>query len=186
MTQCSFTNNPLSVVWSYFNASPQNNEVNIDWGISQALSIKGFYVERSSDSKNWQQLAFVPYSFGNLDYILTDASPLSGNNYYKIVETDNDGNSNYSDIRLVNMPSSSNISIWPNPATDAIHIRCGSNANNMTASIFDELGRNVLNSVLYQGDNMINLGNISPGIYFIVVKENNAQVAIKKIMVRAN
>ncbi len=184
LSQCTYTSNPLPITWTYFSASPQNNIVNLHWGIAQASSVKGFYVERSNDSKNWDTLAFVSYSSNNLQYSFIDQSPLSGNNYYRINETDYDDNDNYSDIRIVNFHSASEISIWPNPATDAIHIRCNSNANNMMASIFDELGRNVLNSALNQGDNLISLGNVGSGMYFVVIKENNVQIDAQKIMLK--
>jgi hypothetical protein len=182
MTQCSFTNNPLSVVWSYFNASPQNNEVNIDWGIAQASSVKGFYVERSSDSKNWDTLGFAQYINGNFNYTYKDASPMQGINYYRINEVDFDEQSNYSMIRAVEFSNSATISVWPNPATSVLHVQYSSTASNVNVQIFDELGRNVMRSSIYQGNNSIDVSNLSKGIYFLILQEGNKQIFYKKII----
>jgi hypothetical protein len=185
MTQCSFSNNPLSVVWSYFNASPQNNEVNIDWGVAQATNVKGFYVQRSSDSKSWNTLGFVPFANGIMNYSFTDASPAAGNNYYRIAEVDYDNASNYSLIRDVNLSSSSNISIWPNPAVDMLHVQYSGRASKLTALLLDELGRTVNKSVIYQGNNAIP-GNIPAGIYFLMLSGDNNEAITRKIIKTKN
>jgi hypothetical protein len=184
--QCTYTSNPLPISWAFFNATPQNNEVNLDWGIAQASNVKGFYVERSGDSKNWDTLGFVPYINGSLSYTYKDASPLPGSNYYRINEIDLDGNSNYSVIRFIEFNNFSSISVWPNPAVNSIHVQYNGNGTNMTAQLFDELGRNISKSSISQGNNTINLGNIASGIYFLLVQENNKTVMYKKIIKRAN
>ena len=139
-------------------------------------------MERSSDSRNWEQIAFVTYNLNDLNYLFTDASPLSGANYYRIMESDNDGKDNYSDIKLVNMTATNNISVWPNPATTEVNVEYNGNENDLTAKVFDGLGRNVAKSVMHQGKNTISLGNIPAGIYFLLVQGRNKQLLYKKIL----
>jgi len=183
LSQCSFTTNPLPLVWSNFDAVLVNEKVDISWGIAETSSLKGFYVERSIDSKNWDTLAFVPYSSGILDYSLIDASPSAENNYYRIAETDYDNNVNYSDIMKVSLPTiSSTISIWPNPATDEVHVQYNGNTNNLNALIVDEFGRVVSKSVIFHGNNTIPMGNIPPGVYFLMMAGDNNEAITRKII----
>lgn len=186
LAQCTYTSNPLPLSWSSFSVTLSNDKVDLDWDIAQASSVRGFYVERSNDSKNWDTLAFISYINGNLSYSFTDASPVAGDNYYRIAETDYDNESNYSDIRIVNLAASSNISIWPNPVMDVVHVQYSGNLNHMTAVIIDELGRNISKSTIYQGNNTISLSNIPSGIYFMLLEGDNKAVLCKKIIKKGN
>lgn len=186
LAQCTFTTNPLSLTWSSFSAALSDGKVNFDWSITQASSVRGFYVERSIDSKNWDTLALIPYSNDNLNYSFIDDSPAAGNNYYRIAEADYDNESNYSDIRTVNLQASSNISIWPNPASDVVHVQYNGNPNHMTAFIIDEFGRSISKSAIYQGNNTISLSNMPSGTYFMLLEQDNKEVLCKKIIKKGN
>ncbi|MBS1946123.1 MAG: T9SS type A sorting domain-containing protein [Bacteroidetes bacterium] len=186
LAQCSYTLYPLPVVWSYFYANPQNEKVNLSWGVAQASNVMGFYVERSNDSKNWDTLGFVQYASGTMNYSLVDASPAGGVNYYRISEKDFDGNSKYSDIREIEIPLSTNISVWPNPANDVVHIQYNRNSNSAVALIYDVTGRLVLQASIYGGNNSISISNLSEGVYFLVLKEGNENVFSTKIIKRKN
>jgi hypothetical protein len=80
------------------------------------------------------------------------------------------------------MPSRSNITIWPNPAFDIVNIQYYGSSNNMTAVIMDELGRTISKSNINQGNNIVSLSKIPPGIYFVKVTGANIESYIKKII----
>jgi hypothetical protein len=182
LAQCNYSSTPLPLVWSSFNATLQNDKADLDWQIAQPISVNGFYIERSIDSKNWEKLTFIPYTNGDLDYSFTDPNPAPGINYYRIAELDDNNEPNYSVIRTLNMPSRSNITIWPNPAFDIVNIQYYGSSNNMTAVIMDELGRTISKSNINQGNNIVSLSKIPPGIYFVKVTGANIESYIKKII----
>jgi hypothetical protein len=185
LAQCTFTTNPLAIVWSSFTAALINRDVNLDWGIAQASSARGFYVERSNDLGNWDTLAFVPFSSSNANYTYMDASPAPGNNYYRIAELNNDNATNYSETRVVNVATLSSISIWPNPAIDLVHVQYSGSQNNLTALITDAMGRNLSRSVIHPGINTISLGNIPSGVYFIQLQGAGGAVITREIIKEA-
>jgi len=184
MAQCTYTSNPLPIKFAYFNANLIDKKVDLKWWVAQASNVKGFYVERSNDSRNWDKFGYVPFANGVLNYLLTDANPAPGINYYRINETDLDGNNNYSEIRTVELPITENISVWPNPAVDIVNVLYNGSSNNLTAIIVDELGRIVSRPSIYQGNNIIALGKLPSGIYFLQITGNNKELITKKIIKR--
>ena len=186
LAQCMYTTTPLPLVWSSFDATLSNSHVDIDWEIAQASSVRGFYVERSNDSKTWDTLAFIAYANENLNYSFTDQNPAPGTNFYRIDESDYGNNSSYSIIKEVDLPSLTGISIWSNPATDMVHILYNGSSNNMTALIFDELGRNISKSAIFPGSNTISLSKIPPGTYFVLVEGANNENYYKQIIKERN
>ena len=58
---------------------------------------------------------------GSTTYNWLDASPVNGNNFYRISSTSPDGSNKYSKVALVKMDNAiTGIRIYPNPVTDGI------------------------------------------------------------------
>ncbi len=184
LTQCEYVLNVLPISWAYFKATLTNGSVGIDWGVNQGSSISGFYIERSNDSKNWERLQFVSYISGNSNYAFTDVNPLNGINYYRIAEVDFDNHTSYSGIRSVNVGPLSSITIWPNPVVDAVNVRYNGVAKNATATIFDQVGRSVTTVTVHQGNNVIDINNVAPGVYILVLNEGDNKTFYQKIIKR--
>ncbi len=182
LTSCSFPFGILPITWSSFSATLNNDQVSVKWGIADADNTNGFYVERSSDDKTWSSLAYVAYSESESDYSFIDASPVSGNNYYRIREVDNNNSSNYSIIKSVSNSASSKISVWPNPVIDVVNVQGNELTENSKAIIFDQLGRLVMTSTLHQGNNTINLSNLLSGNYIVHIVAKNGTVYNQKII----
>jgi plastocyanin len=65
------------------------------------------------------------------------------------------------------------ISIFPNPATDRITVKAGSNLLGTRYSITDQNGNQMLNGKIEGEITAVSLGRLSTGIYFISVEGNN-------------
>ena len=108
------------VTLTSFSARHKGNGVSIDWSTSQELNNNYFQVERSADgSTNWSVIATVNGA-GNsqvvTNYNAFDASPLSGVNYYRLKQVDNDGKYTYSNTVAVKMDfQKTAISVLANP-----------------------------------------------------------------------
>jgi hypothetical protein len=187
LTSCSYPFSVLPVLWQNFTATEQKNEtVSVAWEVSQQINDKGYYVERSADGINWNQLGFVASSGnseGTAQYFFTDESPASGKNYYRISEVDMDGKENYSEIRTANIDNNSatTVSVWPNPATDVIHVQTN-NETYSIARIYNQSGALIGETKIQAGVNTINVSNLSFGVYIINIKAADGQSYNKKFI----
>jgi len=182
LTSCSFPFGILAVNWSSFTATLNNNDVAVDWSISQANNIKGFYVEKSTDGKTWQTVNYVAYSEGEPNYSSVDASPAPGNNYYRIQEEDTDDQENYSSVKMVSVSSSTQISVWPNPAKDVVYVQNNGIDNDAKTAIFDQFGKMMSATVLHSGNNTLNVGNFPAGTYILHIQAADGTMYNKKIV----
>ena len=72
--------------------------------------------------------------------------------------------------------------IYPNPVKDSLTIDCGNinNIANQPYNITDALGKVILKGKLNEGDNSINVEQLSKGIYYLKVSDNKASKFIKE------
>ncbi|HLK29995.1 MAG TPA: T9SS type A sorting domain-containing protein, partial [Puia sp.] len=179
ITSCNFPFGILAVSWENFSATPENNKtVNLSWKVQQQSNGKGFYVERSLNGTNWDDLAFVASTGAtgiSVNYDFTDHSPLNGKNYYRIKQVDLDGSENYSEIKLVNADGISGvaISVWPNPAKDYIKVNNNNEACNVR--IYNQSGAIMSENKIASGVSTFNVSNFSFGAYIIHVTLANGQ-----------
>jgi len=87
---------PLPVELVSFDAKNINNEVEVEWVTASEINNDYFILERSVDSKSFEELAVIA---GNgttnetITYNFTDARPYGGISYYRITQVDYDGTS---------------------------------------------------------------------------------------------
>jgi hypothetical protein len=74
-------------------------------------------------------------------------------------------------------------SVYPNPANDIVNISI-ENANGVSISIFDIVGKEVSNMDLVNGKNQLNIENLNAGVYFYSIRKNNETIETKKLVVR--
>jgi hypothetical protein len=93
--------NPLPVELINFNATPNSEYVDLNWSTASETNNDYFTVERSADGINFSKL-LTKKGFGNStqqhNYNATDLAPLQGTSYYRLRQTDFDGNFTLSNI----------------------------------------------------------------------------------------
>ncbi len=72
------------------------------------------------------------------------------------------------------------IKLYPNPVINVLNIKVDSNLINQPYDVFDSLGRVVLNGKLNDVETSINLEQLSKGIYYLKVSDNNASKFVKE------
>jgi len=122
-------------------------------------------------------------SYDWLYYKWVDRNPLQGISYYRLKQTDFDGTTSYSDIRMVNFSgaSSSNqgwVNIYPNPAPDGqFNVRLGElSSESITMTITNILGEVIYDAQLSAGSNQtlnISREGIAKGVYTITINDGN-------------
>ncbi len=150
-------NTVLPVKLTTFTATPRAKSVQLDWTTATETNNHYFTIERTTDSKNFTEVARIDgngTSAQKHSYTTTDANPVPGRSYYRLKQTDYDGNFIYSDLRAVEYTSASenaSVSVYPNPATDGyvvIEVRNVRNITGMPVSIADMQGRSVITGIV--------------------------------------
>lgn len=106
---------PLPIELIHFSAIAQSNDVLLNWVTASETNNHFFTIERSADAVNFEQVKNINGA-GNSNtiktYSTTDHSPLSGLSYYRLKQTDFDGQSAYSEIVPVQFTNQSlNVSV---------------------------------------------------------------------------
>ncbi|MEI6595157.1 MAG: T9SS type A sorting domain-containing protein [Bacteroidota bacterium] len=202
---------PLPVQLVSFEVKPIGNEQNAigkwqvmcTWQTASEVNNDYFEVERSSMvNSQWSIIGKVKgngttnsvsnYLFTDvllLDFARSDKAnnkqQTSSNLYYRIRQTDFDGNSTLSDVRVININQSTNqpINIYPNPARDELHIETTGNEK-IVVQLFDLTGKNVVENFIFTNSTIINTSSLYQGIYFIRITDaDGAVVKIQKVAV---
>ncbi len=94
-----------------FEAIPLANKVLVHWETASETNNKLFTVERSSDAINFETVAFKDGKSNSTQltkYDVYDENPAEGQNYYRLKQTDLNGNFTYSKIITLNPKASNN------------------------------------------------------------------------------
>jgi hypothetical protein len=180
LTSCSYPYAILPVSWENFSVTSQSNKsVSVSWEVSEQINNSGYYVEHSTDGANWDKLDFITNKNSNeqtIAYNFNDNNPSAGKNYYRVCQVDIDGKESYSEIKSVNIDNNgvlNTITLWPNPARDAVKIQ--NNISGAIARIYSQSGSVVSEVRLQSGTNTINISNLSFGAYIVNIKDANGK-----------
>ena len=120
-----------------FKVTKLDRSVNLDWITSSETNASHFEIERSQDLSNWTQLGIVSAigestTLQEYDF-LDDKLPLNARNnhkifYYRLNMVDNDGKSDYSDVRSVrfDLDGEADFLVYPNPSYNEIYVNLSS------------------------------------------------------------
>lgn len=184
---------PLPISISNFNIQTENTHNRINWTTETENNNSHFDLQRSTNAKDFTTIASIPSKAMNgnsnvlLNYNYTDINPASGDNYYRLKQTDINGSFVYSEVlHVVNSNSSSAIKVYPNPVTDVLNIELYSeNALPLTLTLTDVQGRIVkkISSDLSIGMNSIavDLKTLLTGIYTLQLYQGNNLIHTQKV-----
>jgi hypothetical protein len=120
--------NVLPTELLYFNAKPDNTQVDLTWATAMESNNSYFTVERSADGIVFDSVLRVGTlapggnSTLQLDYSAYDLTPLSGASFYRLKQTSLDGSTKYSGVVSVNFTHQANLSIYPNPSRGTVYV----------------------------------------------------------------
>lgn len=182
--------NPLPLSWGLFNTQCLNNAVKISWQTFQESNTRSFAVQHTSDGTNWNDLTTLPAagnSSSTLYYTYTHLPSNSNTNYYRIIEQDIDGRKNYSPVLKSNCSTDKEIFfVYPNPAQNNLWVSLQTEkSGKVTLQMFDSKGALVKQQTenMQSGNNLLGmqLNNLAPGIYSLVVRYGEGKVKVVKV-----
>lgn len=169
-------NTVLPIELISFNLTPiRKNNVQIDWSTATETNNNFFTVEKSLDGEDWEEVSIINGA-GNssieISYSTIDFTASNGTSYYRLKQTDFDGNYEYSEIKSVNLIGyeDSKLHIYPNPTYQQLTI-LGHKNDLDEIRIFNILGMEItqLTKDILKSDVKIilDLSLLKPGSYFI-------------------
>jgi hypothetical protein len=174
----------LPVEWASFTGNRINNINRLEWITATEHNNAFFTLERSNDGLIFEPLSNIPgagNSSGPLHYRYEDKNAFFPITYYRLKQTNLDGNSKYSgviSIRAGDEGSRQIISVFPNPVTDKIRFVYHSGEKNVLClQLVNNTGAvlKIREQKVEIGENTItvSVGEIPAGIYLIKVLAGN-------------
>lgn len=182
--------NLMPVTTLYFRGTPVKENVLLEWGTAKEINNSFYSVEKSRDGKNFQTIATVNATKenGNIDnsYSYTDRQPYS-DNYYRIAQTDKDGQKSYFSIVQVKMNTKESFKASAYAQQSYIAVQTsGAVAGNGSLELISIEGKKVSSQkiVLSKEPNIYKIVKPSnKGLYLINIISNGAKLYSGKVMV---
>ena len=184
----ALSTSPLPIELLSFNAICSGNKVILNWATVSETNNDFFTIERSTDANDFTLIGTVNGA-GNSNttlYYQFIYQPETGNfepstvYYYRLKQTDYNGNYTYSGIDAVSCSDSpfEYINVYPNPASDQLNCNISSKENTVAnISITDVPGQRViLEKVnISKGENhlLINISALAPAPYYFKIETSN-------------
>ena len=159
--------------------------IEIAWQTENERNNDYFLLEKSADGRQWEAIKRIN-GFENSEviqnYFFEDINATGELSYYRLKQVDLDGTFQYSNVLSAACLLENSIRVSPNPTASHIHI--ASELNQLRVEVSDLSGR----KVLYREGSMdmiIDLSNLSSGIYQVnLIDKNGQSLYIKKIVKR--
>jgi len=188
--QCYELGGPLPVSWLYFNGTNQDKDNLLKWGTASEQNSKEFWLERSFDGIEFNQIATIPAA-GNSsttrNYEYRDRNIDQYNRqvfFYRLKQVDLDNNFKHSSVVRLSYNSISQPTptiVYPNPTNGIINIRVGDASQVGTeATVRDINGRLLKRIKISSTTQPISLREFVNGIYLISLANKETLKVIKQ------
>lgn len=170
------------VTFTSFNVKSFGRSVDFTFSTASETDNDYFTIERSSNGKNFTTVATIP---GNgttslaSEYTAKDDAPFFGTNYYKLKQTDKNGNFSYfNEVKTVNVITGENsgLSVYPNPVINSLNFKLPSVEQSLEVKVVSTEGKIVFNASGSQSDINEKLQKASnqflKGVYILTAKGN--------------
>lgn len=179
--------NPLPIKLLDFVAKPIANSVNIKWSTTAEIDNDYFTVEKSINGKEWMSIGTVK-GVGNSEvltnYNLIDANPVAGVQFYRLKQTDVNGEFTYSSIVPVKFGSAATLGVlvYPMPASNVLNIDLNTDAeSSVDITILNTMGQVVLKTTVTGNAHQLDIQNLVSGVYFIEVSSEGSVTKTKLV-----
>ncbi len=187
-TTCEAT--PLPIELIEFSAQWAGDVVKLAWETASETNNDYFTIERKAAGESWESIAKVDGagdSNSSLHYGITDENPLKERGYYRLKQTDFNGENSYSGTRTVapQETPADPVQIRSVPAEEAVYIEAKKGWGDLEIRIRTMTGRVVVPQIMQRSDRhrKIRTDRLPKGIYVIRVR-GNGRVLRDKFAVR--
>jgi hypothetical protein len=188
----------LPITLSRFTANKKEKSVILDWSTSSEINGSHFEIERSQDLNFWSKIGEIKAigessTLQEYDF-LDDKLPLNARNdhkifYYRLNMFDNDGQSEYSNVRSVrfDFDGEADFLVYPNPSINEVYV----NLSNITPQTGEALlqivnsnGQLVKKVTLATSDDIrVDVSDLTAGVYHFVTRQGEKTYTQKVIKI---
>ena len=166
-----------------FNVQLSGNKAILTWTTVTEINNDYFTIERTLDGIAFEEIIEMPgagNSFTPLTYIAYDGNPLPGTSYYRLKQTDYDGQFEYSSLVELDNAYISDVTSYNVTHVDNTKIILSYQMRKNTRYdlyVYDVTGKIVKHDIVYseEGYNQyeLNIRNYQAGTYFITLRNQN-------------
>lgn len=175
----STADNPLPVELTRFEAEKEAEVVRLEWETASEINSDYFSVQKSTNGIDFEeitQIGAAGNSVETVSYYCYDFDPAVGNNFYKLINVDQDATSEESDVKVVNFKESGTeeltMSLFPNPTQSVANFNYVTPEDGIySIKVFDIAGKLVYSAnvvgVAGNGTFNINVSTFEAGKYIV-------------------
>ncbi|MDP4263569.1 MAG: T9SS type A sorting domain-containing protein [Bacteroidota bacterium] len=177
---------PLPLELLYFTGTDKGSFNLLQWQAAGKINDAAFRIERSNDPRSFETIGIVNgrgNSTSSYSYSFLDQYPLAGINYYRLRQTQNDGQFIYSSVITVTKRQTGNnlfITMYPNPGDGRVTISSSAMMEELKIS---NLAGQIIYRMIPRARNT-SLQLQQPGIYFIQITAAYQTITKKLIVSR--
>lgn len=180
-------NSVLPLSFKEFNASSMNQFALLEWETETESNTSFFEIERSVDGTNWEQLV-VTNAFGHSTtpkkYQEVDYDPSEGVNYYRLSQTDKNGNR--TELQTISWKRETDldegaINVFPNPGKEVVRVFADP-VELKEIQVLNTVGQSVSENVAInhcKGYVEVHFGTAQPGVFIIKTKTLTKRLVVE-------
>ena len=183
----------LPVTFTSIKAYKQDKNINVEWRVDNEMNMKQYEVEKSTNGTQFSSIAVkaaTANNGGSAVYVIADANPVEGFNYYRVKSVDVNGKLSYTNVVKVLVGSmKQDITIYPNPITDGmIHLQLmNMPEGKYNIRLLNKLGQLIVQKqITHAGGNATELikwdYNLAHGMYQLEVTKPDGTVKDLNVM----
>ena len=175
-----------------FDLKYKNNKIELNWATASESNNDYFTIEKSTDMEVWKNVSKIPGQGNSTQtkyYSTIDSNPFEGLSYYRLKQTDFNGQFSYTNLISSNYSSliAENVNVFFDEASSNLMISLNSNENRtLLFTVYDFLGRNLIkhHQCVTTGINNYSIPiNLKiNGYYFLTITDvsgNNKPITLK-------
>lgn len=170
---------PLPVELIGWGGKAQEQYHLLEWSTASELNNQYFTLERSTDGKNWENIAYVEgHGTTNQqnDYEFLDPFRSAAVTYYRLSQTDFDGqHESFEIISIVPMARETELLLFPNPTHGAFKVQFGrEGADHFEWKFYNTLGQQLdVRATASDGTLTFNIEELPRGNYFLTLSDGS-------------
>jgi hypothetical protein len=186
----SSTLNPLPIELVSFTATPVQNNVSLNWVTASETNNAFFTIQKTTNGIHYDDVVTVPGAGTSSQqnfYSALDETPFTGQSYYRLKQTDYNGQESYSSLVPIffDASSSNEVLVFPNPGnpSDQINVKIFGFESASQLEVFNVEGQKVFATDLNTDNAIYNYQlpgfSLAPGFYMVKVSDGMKTVAKK-------
>jgi hypothetical protein len=171
----------------YFNATAKGCNAEVSWATAMERNSDYFEIEQSMDGTDWKtakRIEAAGSSSSVKKYSTTLALTSGINNYFRLKMVDEDGNQEYSMIRVLRCDNHMPILIWPNPTT--MNVQISGLPEGGTIRITEISGKEVIRRNNIAVTETISIESLPSAIYQVTILNKNGEKIEVQQLVKKN